>query len=199
MNLPKHKRIIELITNHSNLIPGITFQQIETPYFDDHIAHFDHYIDHLIVKHEKNTALIGFAYIVYDNDSIRTNYRLTFNSEPFYAHHINELVDELNKVISCFLPAPKTASISSIKKEIPIRENAGKLIKTAIESVLGKQCQYYNRKTPTGRRYEFINERHRAIPDELLALEDQLRMQGLTLSIQLHKNGYIFVTFEEDK
>lgn len=196
MNLPKHKRIIDLVTTHQSLNPKITFQQIENPYFEDHIAHFDHYIDHLIAKHEKNTALIGFAYVLYEDDAISTSYRLTFNSKTILVSNINELVTKLNGVISCVLPAPKPLPIPSIKKEIPIRENAGKIIKTAIESIIGQQ-QYYNRKTATGRRYEFINNKYDEIPSRLLMLEDELRTRGMTLSIQLHKHGYLFVTFEE--
>lgn len=196
MNLPKHRRIIELITNHANLKPEISFQQIENPYFEDHIAHFDHYIDHLIVKYEKNTALIGFAYILYEDDAISTNYRLTFDSHTFYASHINELVDKLNNVISCVLPLPKPEPIQSIQLENPTREKAGKIIKTAIESIIGKQ-EYYNRKTPNGRRYEFIKYTPPSMPDKLIKLEDELRLRGLTLTMQLHKNGYMYVTFEE--
>jgi hypothetical protein len=195
--LPKHKRVIELITNHSELRPDISFQPIENPFFDDHIAHYENYIDHVLAKCDNKSAAIGFSYQADEyGDNIYTAYRITFKNKYKFCRNINQLIPALNDAFSFDLPDDAPEVIPIIKNIVPIRETQGINVRASIEALIGKK-KYYNRKKDNTRRYEFVGYQLESLTPDLISLYNSIRESIPSFTMVVHKNGYLVTTFEE--
>ncbi len=195
--MPKHKRIIELITNHTDLRPDISFQPIENPFFDDHIAHYENYIDHILAKCDDKTAAIGFSYQSDEyGDNIYTAYRITFENKYKFCRNINQLVPALNDAFSFDLPELVPKVIPNIKKIVPIWETQGINVRASIEALIGKK-KYYNRKKDHIRRYEFVGCQLEHLTPDLISLYNSIKESIPSFTMGVHKNGYLVATLEE--
>lgn len=210
-SIDNHIKVIDQIRNHRNLSDSIksmisTYNSFLSV---DYIAHYGEINNSLCLCHGSTYIDIGVGY-VFDKSRTYTIFRIDSSEGSIICDSVDSVVNKLNELVSFDLTNDRTLVNTKFKNVSVIKDtqidlgnpydygNYTTYIRKLISDCLPafSTSHYYNRRTGSIRRLEFLSIRVASVPLELRALANKLSNQ---IRPYIHRKGYLVVEFKNEE